>query len=169
MQTTPALPARTGTFLAIATIMFLVSWVLPVTGNGEAGTGYHAYKATYRILFELGQFENVLTGDIADPFLTVILALSPHTNYIIIIAILWLAFGRRSMGTAIRKILLVFLWISLFINLTWLYALREIIEGIQIGYYLWVASFLLMTIAYASFKNYRKLEPNEPIPPNNFG
>lgn len=134
----------TGVILIIGLITYIIAWLAPPYEGLD--NGYDAYTNTYKLLFEIGDKMDA-KNSFLDKVMIVCASISPHTNYIIVLTMLLLLFGKNSIGDVTLSFLQNLSSFCFLINLSWIYLSWNEINDLRIGYYLWAASFLIVAIA----------------------
>jgi hypothetical protein len=128
--------AATRYLLAFGILAHLVSWFSPVH---DATLGYQAFAICFRLIADLGDPQAVTLWRVPA-------ALSPHTNYLVAVAVLLIL---RNRSRSALKWIAVSLVLALLCNLVWMTD-SSMIGHLKFGYYLWLCSFALIAGAAVS-------------------
>jgi hypothetical protein len=122
--------------LALAVLANALGWVLPVIDKYR---GWQAFRVALSPLWPYERFH------IDDAKLEILSVASAATNVLFAVVAVWLAFGRGA-GPRAR----IALWAAAaatLLNLHWPISMGDSAPGLRAGYFVWVVSFALLTLA----------------------
>jgi hypothetical protein len=160
METPPAVtPAYKNIrpLLVVILVVYVVAWFMPVYGRPGGPDskgydsistirGYDAYNFTSNLIFDVVERLGEKEG-LGDNLTMIGIAIGPHTNYIIAIALLLLLLSKNPVGRKTLGVFRMLLFLCFVVNLSYLNAFTDDKDRLQIGFYLWLLSFLLTLIA----------------------
>jgi hypothetical protein len=124
---------RTRVILLIAAVANVLGWVLPVI---EEFRGFDAFRVALSPLWPYEQFR------IEAWWLIILCVSSALTNVVfVVVAVLLLA------GKASARVLLWVAAAATLLNLHWVITMESDRNDLEIGYFIWVVSFLLLALA----------------------
>ena|SRR5689334_8125449 len=136
--------------LWIATILYVLSWFLPVVKGGwtldEGLPGWEAMTTALHPLWDARAFTD-------EPFWSPLWVASGLTNLFMVGALVRLHIGRTADSNPWHWVA----WAAAAINSSWIWCYWED-RGLRIGYFLWLLSFVCLVVSFMALRHREQVE-----------
>lgn len=152
-------PYRTSRRLVLLALgAWAIAWVLPTGGESFGHSAFFGWRCYLIAIHESpGQLMSCLSANSLHRPLRLLVAISPWTNLLVPLAILRLDCDRAAGLRTKLPFLFIGAWI---VNLVWLKIMRD---NLQLGYFLWLTSFLGLGLAIFALQKQEAAQARSPF------